>query len=172
MRNVIFLKKRPGSQIQWRHEITRFFRFGIVGVSATLVDFAILTALKYFFGWPTLLANLISYSCGTLNSFMLNRSWVFPEARSDRSLRQLFRFIAINVVGLVLNMTLLLLLEMVFGNLLPNPAYAFIPAKIGATGLVFLWNFFANRYWTFNRAAPVSIPLPAPKPVETEQTAA
>jgi putative flippase GtrA len=150
------IKKRLNAGVEWRREVTRFFRFGIVGLSATLLDFSILTGLKLFFGWPTLPANLISYSCGMLDSYMLNRHWVYPEAKSHRSHVQLFRFIFINLVGLLLNMILLLGFEVIFNALLNNASYSYIPAKIAATGLVFLWNFFANRLWAFN-------PNPRPK---------
>lgn len=170
MRSIMSTRVRPG--VQWRKELSRFLRFGIVGLSATLVDFAVLSALKYFFGWPTILANLVSYSCGMLNSYTLNRHWVFRGANAGRSYQQLFRFISINIVGLILNMVLLLLLEIPFGMLLSNANYAYIPAKIGATGLVFLWNFFANRYWTFSEAVKIK-PLPNKAEAEVyEQTAA
>ncbi len=177
MRNVMSIKQKMKSNIQWRNEIIRFFRFGIVGLSSTLVDFAILSAIKYFLGWPTILANLISYSCGTINSYNLSRHWVYADAKGNRSLRQLFRFISINVVGLILNMVLVLLLEIPFERLLSSAAYAYIPAKIGATLIVFLWNFFANRCWTFNQSgkpyARSEKVKPEPAEVEVyEQTAA
>lgn len=160
MRNIMSTKAGVKAQIQWRREMSRLLRFGIVGFSATLLDFTVLTGLKYFFGWPTLLANLVSYSCGMLDSYMLNRHWVYPEAKSQRSHVQLLRFIFINLVGLVLNMVLLLGLEVVFNALLHNASYSYIPAKIGATGLVFIWNFFANRLWAFNpNARPLFRPL-------------
>ncbi len=157
MRDIMSTWHRDRAEIEWRREARRFFRFGMVGISATLVDFAVLSGLKYFFGWPTLLANLVSYSCGMLDSYLLNRHWVYPEARAQRSHVQLFRFIFINLVGLALNMALLLALEVVFNALLNNASYSYIPAKIGATGLVFLWNFFANRFWAFNPNARTTI---------------
>lgn len=150
--------QRLKAGVEWRREITRFFRFGIVGFSATLLDFSVLTGLKFFFGWPTLPANLISYSCGMLNSYMLNRHWVYPETKIQRSHVQLFRFIFINLVGLLLNMILLLGFEVIFNALMNNASYSYIPAKIAATLLVFLWNFFANRFWAFN-------PNPKPKTI-------
>ncbi|MBN9388618.1 MAG: GtrA family protein [Chloroflexi bacterium] len=154
------IKQGLKAGVEWRREVTRFFRFGIVGLSATLLDFSILTGLKFFFGWPTLPANLISYSCGMLDSYILNRHWVYPETKGQRSHVQLFRFIFINLVGLVLNMVLLLGFEVIFNALMKNASYSYIPAKIAATGLVFLWNFFANRFWAFN-------PNPRPEKIVT-----
>lgn len=171
MLNIMSIKSRAASDTRPPNELRRFLRFGLVGLSATLLDFTVLTALKYFFGWPTLLANLISYSCGALNSYTLNRRWVFPETKGRHSLVQLSQFISINLVGLLLNMVLLFLLEIPCARLLANAAYSYIPAKIGATLLVFLWNFFANRYWTFNQTARRPKPNP-PEAAEYKQTAA
>jgi putative flippase GtrA len=175
MQRVMSTNQSVKAEIEWQREVRRFFRFGIVGFSATLVDFAVLTGLKYFFGWPTLLANLVSYSCGMLDSYLLNRHWVYPEARFQRSHVQLFRFIFINLIGLALNMVLLFGFEVIFNALLNNASYSYIPAKIGATGLVFLWNFFANRLWAFNPNTRTVIKLGKIKGKEVEvyeQTAA
>jgi putative flippase GtrA len=131
-------------------ELGRFFRFGLVGASSTLLDFAVLSTLKYFFGWATLPANIISYSCGTINSYILNRYWVYPEIRNRQNFVQFLQFVLINIIGLGLNVLLVTLLEKPAGQLLGNAAYGYLPAKIAATLIVFLWNFFANRFWTFS----------------------
>jgi putative flippase GtrA len=156
MGTVVFIKSKP----QWRKELGRFARFLVVGVSGTLLDFAILSALKYFLGWQTLLANLISYSCGIINNYILTRYWIYPESRSKQSFVQLMQFALISLVGLGLNNALMLALEEPAGKLLSNPAYGYIPAKIIATMIVLLWNFFANRLWTFNKPSqPKNLPI-------------
>jgi dolichol-phosphate mannosyltransferase len=65
-----------------REEIARFLRFALVGLSGTLIDWGTLTALKTFGGFPTLLANSISYSLGIINNFIWSRAWVYRESRS------------------------------------------------------------------------------------------
>ena len=138
----------------WRTEGRRFARYMAVGISGTLLDFAILSALKYFLGWPTLPANVISYSCGILNNYLLSRCWVYPDARAKQRSVQMLQFILVSLVGLVLNNILVLVLEGPAGTLLPNPAYGYIPAKVVATLAVFVWNFIANRFWTFDPIKP------------------
>jgi putative flippase GtrA len=138
-------------QTRWRNELGRFIRFLAVGVSGTLVDFAVLSALKYFFGWPTLPANLVSYSCGIINNFLLTRFWVYPETKGRQSFIQLFQFFLISLIGLGLNNVIVIALEGPATKFLANPSYAYIPAKLVATFIVLLWNFFANRLWTFGR---------------------
>lgn len=143
------------SNLRWRNELARFIRFLAVGVSGTLVDFAILSLLKSL-GWPTLPANFVSYSCGIINNYLLTRFWVYPEARAKQNLVQVFQFLLISLTGLLLNNLLVLALERPAGELLGNVAYGFLPAKVIATLIVLLWNFFANRLWTFGKISHTS----------------
>lgn len=134
-----------------KNEISRFARFMVVGLSGTLLDFIILYLLKHFLHWPTLPANVVSYSCGIINNYFLNCLWVYPQAKLKQNLIRLFQFSLISLSGLVLNNLLVLILETPVAKFMADPSYAYIPAKIIATGLVLLWNFFANRFWTFGK---------------------
>jgi putative flippase GtrA len=48
-----------------------------------------------------------------------------------------------------LNDLLVTLLENPLGSLLGDVERGYLPAKVVATGFVLLWNFGANRLWTF-----------------------
>ena len=132
-------------------EIKRFARFFLVGLSGTLLDFGILSGLKLLAGMPTLLANTISYSAGVINNFTLNRLWTFSESREKQWFVQFGQFVLINVLAVILNNLIVLGLERPLGALLHNPQHGYIPAKLVATGFVFLYNFAANRFWTFRK---------------------
>jgi putative flippase GtrA len=84
-----------------------------------------------------------------LNNFVLNRLWTFPDARQKHVAAQFFQFAAISLVGLGLNDLLVTLLENPLGSLLGDVERGYLPAKVVATGFVLLWNFGANRLWTF-----------------------
>ncbi len=130
-------------------ETQRFLRFAVVGLSGTLLDFLVLTFLKEVVHLPTLPANTISYSCGTINNFILNRLWTFPEAREKHVAHQFVQFVVISLVGLALNDLLVTLLEDPLGLLLGSLERGYLPAKLVATGVVLVWNFLGNRVWTF-----------------------
>jgi len=130
-------------------EFQRFTRFLMVGTVGTFLDFSLLTLLKLL-GFPTLLANSLSFSVGVINNFTWNRLWTFADAKGADWRRQLVQFLVVSLAGLVLNNTIVLLLENPFGTLLGQPDYGYLPAKVIATGVVVFWNYFANRYWTFN----------------------
>jgi putative flippase GtrA len=137
-----------------RHKETqRFLRFLLVGLSGTILDFAILTILKTFFGVPTIIANTISYSVGVINNFILNRAWTFSEARDKHWLMQFGQFLVINIIGIGINNLIVVGLEHPLGQLLHIPSAGFLPAKLVATGVVVIWNFIANRLWTFREVS-------------------
>lgn len=58
-------------------ELLKAARFAIVGVGNTLVDLAVFTLLAQFLEVNVYLAQVLGYSAGTLNSYILNRSWTF-----------------------------------------------------------------------------------------------
>jgi putative flippase GtrA len=129
-------------------EARRVLRFMVVGASGTLLDFSILTLLKWL-GLPTLPANTISYLSGTINNFYWNRRWTFNAVRGQAWRKQFFQFFCVALVGLLLNNALTLLLEVPFTGWIGY--YGFLPAKLIATSVVLLWNYVANRLWTFRK---------------------
>ncbi len=127
----------------------RFARFLSVGALGTLLDFGALSLLKSL-GLATLLANSLSFSIGVANNFTLNRAWTFGDRPRSGWRRQFLQFASVSLVGLAVNNTLVLVLEAPFGTWLGQPDYGYVPAKALATAVVVFWNYFANRYWTFN----------------------
>ena len=136
------------SQTFTSKELGRFARFLTVGALGTFLDFGLLSLLKVF-GFPTLLANSLSFSAGVANNFTFNRLWTFADAKRSNWRRQLMEFLLVSLVGLALNNAIVLWLETPLGQLLGQPEYGYLPAKVIATGVVVFWNYFANRYWTF-----------------------
>ena len=130
-----------------KNEVTRFARFLTVGAVGTLLDFSILTLLKLA-GMPTLAANSLSFTAGLFNNFTWNRLWTFADAVKSDWRRQLAQFTLVSLVGLALNNLIVLSLEGIF-SLWIDAQWAYLPAKVIATGMVVFWNYFANRTWTF-----------------------
>lgn len=131
-----------------KQEVTRFTRFLTVGAVGTLLDFSILTLLKLA-SLPTLAANSLSFTAGLLNNFTWNRLWTFGDAVNADWRKQLAQFTLVSLMGLALNNLIVLSLEDIFGIILGQPQWGYLPAKVLATGVVVFWNYFANRTWTF-----------------------
>ncbi len=132
-------------------EIQRFSRFLVVGAVGTLLDFSLLTMLKLA-GLPTLFANSLSFTAGLLNNFTWNRLWTFNDGVQSDWRKQFAQFTLISLCGLTLNNIIVISLENILGNILGQPEWGYLPAKLIATGVVVFWNYFANRTWTFRES--------------------
>ncbi len=143
-----------------RRELTRFLKFSVVGVTGAVVDFGLLYLLHPVLGLHLALANSISFTCAVINNFTWNRYWTYPDSRSKPLSGQLVQFFAVNLVGWGINTGILLLLSPPLSALAEGVALEGGPdlahklgynaAKVVATGVVLFWNFFINRFWTYN----------------------
>ncbi|MDX1662803.1 MAG: GtrA family protein [Candidatus Promineifilaceae bacterium] len=136
-------------------EAERFFKFLVVGTVGFAVDFGLLTFLVEVLGFIPVVANTFSFSAAVVSNFTFNRYWTYPDSRSKRRRIQLIQFFLVSAIGLTINNLLLLLLQYPFDALLQNTVVqgvieGYIPAKMVATLVVLFWNFFVNRYWTYN----------------------
>ncbi len=136
-------------------------KFCLVGASSTVIDKGTLLLLLYLIPrTPWWISASISFSLAVTNGFVWNRRWTF-RARGHRSLRaQYTMFVATNLVGLMLNLGLTKLFLIFFTGQLrhmggnPKTTKVLI-ASLSAVPCVMLWNFAANKYWTFRPKAAV-----------------
>jgi len=140
-------------------ERTRFLKFLAVGLIGAIVDFGVMNLLSSLFGMPLVVAGTISFICAVCSNFIWNRYWTYPDSRSRPLMRQLAMFFLVNIAGVAIRIPILHFLEPIFLNLLTrlplsDPASAELLAKnltlAVAVFVVLLWNFFVNRYWTYN----------------------
>src|SRR5271169_319799 len=63
--------------------VVQFVKFGIVGVSNTLLTLVVYTVLLKVFGVWYLAASAIGFIAGATNGFLLNRRWTFRDHVGD-----------------------------------------------------------------------------------------
>ena len=140
-------------------ERTRFLKFATVGAFGSLLDFGIMNLLTRLLAWRLVPAGAVSFTCAVLNNFMGNRFWTYPESRSRHFLHQLGMFAAVNAVGIAIRVPILHYVEPPMASAFQNMTHlssdaAEVFAKNAtlafAIGFVMIWNFFINRYWTYN----------------------
>ena len=124
---------------QHRHSLGEFIKFAIVGLLNTSVDVAIFFLLTRI-GIPYITAQVISYSCGAANSYLLNKVWTFRS--SGLSFTEIVRFITVNLISLGISVIVLRLLHDTAGLDLAA-------AKGGATVSALAANFLGNKLWVF-----------------------
>jgi putative flippase GtrA len=82
-----------------RAEIARFVRFGVVGISntvLTLVAYEILTRV----GMADTAASALGFAIGAANGYLLNRSWTF---HADGGTATLARYVGVQGLGALLS---------------------------------------------------------------------
>jgi putative flippase GtrA len=142
-------------------ERSRFLRFAFVGIVGAVVDFGVSNLLIKLFNTRLVIAGTISFIAAIISNFIWNRYWTYPDSRSKPVARQLVMFAVISILGLAIRIPILYFVQPVMESLALRFNLQILPA-LDATTLadnftlaiaviiVMFWNFFANRYWTYN----------------------
>lgn len=158
--SLLQAKNAPGSILTNPQERIRFLRFLFVGAFGAVIDFGIFNLMIQLFNVLPVIASTISFISAILSNFLWNRYWTYPDSRSKPIRAQLAQFALISGMGLIIRIPLFAFLEPRMIGLAKQifaPTFAFTPTFVGhnsslaiAILVVMLWNFFANRFWTYN----------------------
>src|SRR5437588_12990550 len=120
--------------------LLQFMKFGVVGISNTLLTLAVYTLLLRVFDVWYLAWSAIGFAVGAVNGFLLNRRWTFRGHVGDS--RTPLRWMVVQSCGLGLNEALLFFwVDTVGVDKLLSQAFAIVVVTIST--------FLANRAWTF-----------------------
>lgn len=131
-----------------RFRMVQFSFFAVVGVINTGIDAGLYWVLTRHAGVDILLASMISFLAGTVNSFLMNKKLTFGDDASRKMdvLRQYGRFLMASSAVMLLHQINLMVFH--FGLGFPDLAAKFL--GIG-TGVVV--GFALNKYWVFRFAS-------------------
>ena len=119
---------------------TQFFRFIVVGATATLTTYLILILLVETWHMNVIGASVLGYLAGIAVNYKLNYGFTF---RSDRQHRILIpKFFVVALTGLLLNTGLMFMGVNWFG-------IHYVLAQLAAVAVVLIWSFSINRLWVF-----------------------
>jgi len=123
----------------------RPFRFVVVGIANTLVDFIVFFFFHNILGIYYTLSQGFGYSFGVLNSFIFNKIWTFEsKVNKKKTAMEFIRFIIINALSLFVSMYGISQLVSVMG------INVYI-AKIIVTLLTQLINYLGYKIWVFKK---------------------
>jgi len=153
-----------------RQGTRQFVKFCLVGASSTVIDFSLVYFLRFHVGLPIALAASISFLVSVANGFYWNRRWTFRATGGDAR-RQYPKFLATNLIGYTLNLSIMTLALIIASHLNLTTVdrstaeivhliltgegkqdfspRAVLAAKAAATVFVTAWNFTAAKFWTF-----------------------
>ena len=147
----------PNSEPAPRRSIIQFIQFGLVGISNTAVDWIVFFLLTHFVFLtkelePT--AKAIAFIVAVANSFLWNTLWTFRKefkkvvGSKETAIKKgggvFFRFLIVSLIGWGIN-------YYVFKYSRFNLSQGQIIALIAASAAATLWNFFANKLWTYKK---------------------
>ncbi len=149
-------------------ELERFLKFAVVGTIGAVIDLGttnillatLLTPKSPEDVAPERIAASIGFTLAVISNFILNRYWTYPDSRSRPLLQQIGQFFLVNLVGLGIRYIVLGAFTPLFGSIIIRIAPTLsegVLVKVAANAaiilalvIVMLWNFFVNRYWTYN----------------------
>lgn len=122
----------------FRKEKQAVWRFGLVGVSNTAVDFAVFFLLTAA-GAKAAVAQAVAYGAGMANSYVWNRRWTF-QVKRKANIKEVLCFLVVNGLSFGASLAVLLAAERL------APLWL---AKLAATIAGMAVNFIGSRYWVF-----------------------
>ena len=64
--------------------VKQAIKYGIVGVSNTVITAVVIWIMMKLFGCSDVVSNMVGYVAGVLNSFIWNKQWTFRSCRPFR----------------------------------------------------------------------------------------
>ncbi|HEU0080636.1 MAG TPA: GtrA family protein [Candidatus Paceibacterota bacterium] len=137
--------------------LAEYARFGFTGALNTGTDFVVLNSLLSITGGSHgayLACKAVSFAIAVVQSYFLNKYWVFQAKGEGKNMEETARFFAVSVAGLVFN---IVGSSIVFGLLGALNVFDFrVRANIGAlvgTLLVLAWNYTGYKFFVFKKLA-------------------
>lgn len=115
-------------------------RYALVGMLGTATHLALLYGLVEWAALPPLLATSLAFCWVVLQSYWLNRNWVFQS--DSRHVSSLPKFVIASLLGLTANFGLMYLMIEVLD-------LWYMAAQIVTILVIPPMNYLLYRYWTF-----------------------
>ncbi len=119
----------------------QLFKFGVVGATGYAVNLIVFAILVEGLGVHHIAAAIGAFLVAVTNNFLLNRHWTF-DAAGGHAGEQAWRFLAVSLIGLGVNLGVLALL-------VDGAELAELPSQAIAVAVAMPVNFLGNKLWTF-----------------------
>ena len=120
------------------HLLVQIFKFGIVGVVATLIDFVFLYIFRDLCRWPLLISNTLSFCISVIYNYFASLTFVFDVNKEKSQKRTFVIFIICSVLGLLLNDLIVYVITDILG-------IYYMLSKLFATLVVMIFNFITRK---------------------------
>ena len=136
------------TQIAGRRGTRQFVKFGIVGLSGTIVNLVIFTLLQRVDPDHALPMHFniiysIAFLTGGVSNYWLNRVWTFRS--TGHAVREGAQFLTVSAIALAVGLIASWLVA-------PYLGHGHKTWLVGTVAGIFV-NFFVNKYWTFKHVS-------------------
>lgn len=157
---------------QHNPELKRFIKFIFVGALGFVVDFGSFNLLHalgfgvtvgqglsqpYLVEHPEIAEQTASFALAVLSNFIWNYFWIYPEARQANQAKKLTKFAIVSVAGLLIGVPVFSAALLLWRPTVDTLGLATLPLNLAGNlalmtrvAVLMFWNFFVNRYWTYN----------------------
>jgi len=131
--------------------LKQFLKFGVVGVICFLIDYAVFKVSSSLLGIHYVIASALGFTISVIVNYILSMKFVF-EGKEDMSRRKEFViFVVLSLIGLGLNTLIIYIcvdgiyMHVAFLQKWFSVGFAESLGKIGATGVVMVYNFVTRK---------------------------
>ena len=152
-------------KIDKKKELITFLKFSLIGLANTAIDWVVYSIFFYALGFQNFgaglyLAQVLGFSAGVTNSYIMNRKITFQNHGKFFG-PQLVKFLVVSLTAMAASLLTMFVLEnlMGFGALIDSFAaaeqtlykvLAQYALKAAASLLGIVVNYIGNRIWTFH----------------------
>jgi putative flippase GtrA len=140
----------------YKKTFNQFWRFVIIGVINTVIDYAILLILSKLTGITggskIIPLNITSFTVATINSYYLNKHWAFADQSRHEQGKKFSLFLIVSIIGVTLNTTIVTLITSHISPMFGLPPRVWlIGSKLVATAASLVWNFVGYKIIVFKK---------------------
>ncbi|MEO8065259.1 MAG: GtrA family protein [Candidatus Doudnabacteria bacterium] len=141
--------------MDYKKTFSQLWRFVIIGIINTAIDYGILLILSAITGITggakIIPLNIISFSVATTNSYFLNRRWAFADQSGEQG-KKFSLFLIVSIIGVTINTSIVTFITSHVSPMFGLPPRAWlIAAKLVATGVSLIWNFIGYKVIVFKK---------------------
>jgi putative flippase GtrA len=130
------------NKLFWASSLKQFIKYGIVGIINTFITLTTIFIFMKIIGANYVIANVVGYTLGFLNSFILNKIWTFGS--EGRVRKEIILFFLVFIVSYAVQLLFLLLIKEQLG-------ISAEMSQIIAMGFYTIINFLGNKHFTFRQ---------------------
>lgn len=116
----------------------QLIKFGIVGGISTLLDYGLMLLFAEVFDIFYLLSSTLSYTISLVFNYIASMRYVFRGREDMNKLKEFLIFTVLCLMGLGIN-------QLVLWLIVEYAGIDYRISKIGATGVVMIWNFVTRK---------------------------